>query len=84
MNINIEPLNEYGYQYIGLIINDQRYIYINAFLLNIFYGHDDFETIYKDWQTKPIIFCDGGNGFWGVLFDVNTKLFSQLSINGVG
>lgn len=80
---NIERLEDYAYQYIGVIIKNRRYIYINAFLVNMSYGQDSFETWYKEWKTKLVIMCDGGDGFWGVLFDLENQSFSQLSVNGV-
>jgi hypothetical protein len=27
--------------------------------------------------------CDGGKGFWGILFNIETKEFSELAFNGV-
>lgn len=81
---NIERLEDYAYQYIGVIIKNRRYIYINAFLVNMTYGQDSFETLYKEWRTKPIIMCDGSDGFWGALFNLENKSFSQLSVNGGG
>lgn len=80
----IERLEDYGYQYIGVNISNRRYIYINAFFIDIAYEQDSFKTWYKEWKTQPIIVCDGGNGFWGILFDIENHTFSQFAINGVG
>lgn len=77
----IPKLKDYVFQYIGVIINNHKYIYINAFIVE---GEDDFTSWYKDWKIAPIIVCDGGDGFWGALFDLEKKSFSQLSVNGVG
>lgn len=73
-------LNKYGFQYVGVTINDRRYIYINAFEIN---SQRDFETLYKNWQTEPIIMCDGGESYWGVLFDLDKLKFKDLIVNGV-
>jgi hypothetical protein len=71
----IKNLSDYAYQYVGLIIDGKKYIYINAFI------YSKIETE-KDWKTKPIIVCDGGISFWGVLFDIEKSNFIQLEING--
>jgi len=78
--IKIKDLNNYGFQFIGIVINSEKFIYINAFYYETI---DEFSTFYKNWQTQPVIWCDGGDSFWGVLFSLNKKRFSQLSVNGV-
>lgn len=76
----IKDLKNYAFQYTGLIIKNKKYIYINAFKL---YTPEDLTTIYKNWKTSPIIVCDGGESYWGVLYDLETGQFTQLSMNGV-
>jgi len=78
--ITIKSLDNYGFQYIGIVINSKKFIYINAFSYET---KDEFSTFYKNWQTQPVIWCDGGDSFWGVLFSLDKKTFSQLSVNGV-
>ena len=77
----IKKLEGYGFQYLGIVIGNQKYIYINAFRIET---PEDITTFYKNWKSEPIMVCDGGVSFWGVLFDVEKKLFCQLSINGEG
>ena len=60
-------------QYIGVVIDGQRYVYIN-------HGVGDIQ----DCKTKACVICDGGPSFWGVLFNVNTLEFSQFHWNGIG
>ena len=76
---SIENLKKYGYQYIGVVIRKKRYIYINAFNKNFIprKGKEDL-----DWINQPIVFCDGGASFWGVLFDLEKLEFKELAING--
>jgi hypothetical protein len=78
--VYISNLKRYGYQYIGVIIDKKKYIYINAFLIE---SKNDFETYYKNWETEPINICDGGNSYWGILFDLKRLKFIQLSVNGI-
>jgi hypothetical protein len=64
-----------------VIIKNKKYIYINAFPAS------EIEILKKQGQDPskaPMIVCDGGEGFWGVLFDIESKTFSNLSFNGYG
>lgn len=77
----LDSLNGYIIQYVGVIINKKKYIYVNAFNA----GSNDYLTrFFKNWKTEPIIACDGGRGFWGVLYDIDNSTFEQLAFNGVG
>ncbi|WP_321342693.1 hypothetical protein [uncultured Draconibacterium sp.] len=78
--IKIRGLKNYVFQYVGLIIKGEKYIYINAFQIE---SQDDLTRFYKEWKTSPVIICDGGDSVWGVLFKLKDKKFSHLSINGV-
>ncbi|QJD67503.1 hypothetical protein HG421_07040 [Xanthomonas campestris pv. badrii] len=67
-----EP-REYDRQYVGVVIQGQQLIYINAFKLP------------DDPPVKPareaIRVCDGGSAFWGALYDPQTGAFSEIAIN---
>lgn len=73
-NVRISNVQNYFRQYVGILYEGHRLIYINAFLG----PHSP-----KNWQTEAVIACDGGTSFWGVIFDPETGQFSQLAINGV-
>lgn len=77
----LESLNRYAFQYLGVIINDEKYIYINAF-------SNDLLELYKrynnDLSHELVRVCDGGMSFWGALYNVRTKQFSDLAFNGFG
>jgi len=75
----IKNLDKYAYQYIGLTIGKEKYIYINAFAVDPTKGPDDKQ---KDWKETPIIVCDGGSGFWGALFKISDGTFTELAVNG--
>ena len=34
------------------------------------------------WQEQVVVMCDGGNRAWGIAYDVDTKTFGELRING--
>ena len=75
----ITNLRNYAYQYLGITIGNKKYIYINAFQLKADKSPDE---VYPSWKTSPVKPCDGGTMFWGALFDMQTKEFSQLAFNG--
>ena len=58
---------DYFRRYHGIVIGGKKYIYVNA-------------------SSRPInemeMFCDGGKAHWGVLYDPETKTFSNLAFNG--
>jgi hypothetical protein len=80
INGNLGTLKQICYQYIGVIIKNKKYIYINAFAVD----QDELDSYLKRWKNDPIIICDGGTSEWGVLFDLKQKSFCQLAFNGVG
>ena len=53
-------------------------MYINAFR-NFTGGNSESS---EDWKHKAVIACDGGNYFWGALYDPEMREFSDLSANG--
>src|ERR1035437_4057069 len=70
----VKNLITYGFQYLGVIIKDKKYIYVNAFYVKT---PQDLFTKFKDWKTYPVIACKGGKSFWGVLFGLEDGTFSQ-------
>ena len=74
----IRTLNTYGFQYIGVVIKNRKYIYINAFDVK---SPQYLYTKYKNWQTEPVVKSKGGKAYWGVLFDIEEGKFYQLEIN---
>lgn len=80
INGTIRTLDNFGFQYIGVTIKRKRYVYLNAFTVD---NDADFSTLYKNWKTDPIVMCDGGDRYWGALFDLDKMEFRDLAINGV-
>ena len=79
--IQIKNPSYYYRQYIGIIINGQKFIYINAF-------YPDYGNSYKNsdknyWHNHVINICDGGIVAWGCEYDVSKKKFIKLSVNGL-
>ncbi len=76
----VKNLDQYAFQYIGVMIGKEKYIYINAFYVGT--GNKP-DSAFKDWILDPVIACDGGEHYWGVLFKIKDATFSGLAINGI-
>lgn len=75
----IDSMEKYGVQYLGVVIGRKKYIYINAFPKG---SIDWYIKQKKDWTKLPMVVCDGGHNYWGALYDIESKKFSELSFNG--
>ncbi len=64
-------------QYQGIVVDGHPLIYINAL---------PFKEIRSPGlpalDEAPLIVCDGGDQFWGAIYDPQTRTFSQLLGNG--
>lgn len=65
------PLDHYR-QYVGFTENGQQKIYINGFC-------DTWDT---DWRTTPIVVMDGGDCYFGAVFNVDTGDLESFIFNG--
>ena len=70
----IKNPEEFYMQYVGIIIDGKKLIYINAF------SESNPDEV---WKKSAVNICDGGNA-WGVLYNPETKKFYDLAINGIG
>ena len=61
----------YFRQYVGVLVSGKNFVYVNAFRRGS-----------SAWSSRAEIICDGGLSAWGILFDVETRKFVQLAING--
>jgi hypothetical protein len=66
-----DPRQSYR-QYVGILIEGKRYIYINGMC----------ERPRGDWDKRLQDVCDGGSCFWSVLYNVESGSFSNLQTNG--
>jgi hypothetical protein len=69
----ITSLDGYYLQYVGVIANGRRLIYVNAFTAN---------DPSPGWRSEPMMVCDGGTGSWGVMYDPEAGVFFDLAVNG--
>jgi hypothetical protein len=71
------PLDQYHRQYIGFTKLGKHYIYGSFYSVPA-----TFVSNYE--ATEPVLVCDGGSHFWGIVFSVDSKAFMDLAFNGVG
>ena len=69
----IENPEEYYMQYMGIIVDGEKLIYISAI---------GTSKPSDGWKEFAFTICDGGNA-WGVLYNPKTKKFYDLAINGI-
>jgi hypothetical protein len=74
----MDDASRYYRQYAGIVRGGRRLIYVNGFL------EPPTGAGAVDWKQAPVIACDGGTSFWGVLYDPDSRTFSQLAFNGAG
>ena len=67
----LKVLPGYRRQYVGLIENGNRYIWVSTTC-----------TDRLDWRTGPIYVEDGGACFWTILFNIESGSFEKLQFNG--
>jgi hypothetical protein len=76
------PLSYYYRQYLGVVIGDKRLIYVNVFPRWLIEREELSGISPSNWRTAFINICDGGDGFWGALYDPKTLRFSSPRFNG--
>jgi hypothetical protein len=67
------PLKLEQYQYQAIGFNSDR-IYLNCFASSHYYG-------IPDWRATPIVECNGGDYYWGIVYDVKKRTFGEFCRN---
>ncbi len=60
-------------QYVGIVVGNKRLIYGNFY---------NMEASDMNQASEPIVVCDGGAAFWGIVFSPEDGVFSDLRVNG--
>lgn len=63
----------YQRQYVGIVVRGRRLLYLNA-----------FTSDGSEWERRAVVFCDGGTGSWGAVYDPSERRFEALNVNGIG
>jgi hypothetical protein len=69
----------YYRQYVGLVIDNRRIVYANAFLPLVTPHRPS--GVSDTWQTQIVNACDGGERFFGAEFDVESGRVKYLAFN---
>jgi len=68
-------LDRYHRQYLGITVNGKRLIYGNFYYSKLIEPSDN-ETL------EPEVICDGGNDYFGIVFDPVERKFLDVQFNG--
>ena len=68
-------LSQYRCQYFGIIVGDKKRIYCN------FFPKDDLWSDW-DWKTDPLSVDDGGDWYFQLEYEIESKQCLNLQING--
>ena len=70
----------YHHQYLGLVIDGERVLFINA------YPFYDDEALNEPagLLERPECVADGGRHFWRVFYHPRSRTFSRFEFNGFG
>jgi hypothetical protein len=69
----------YYRQYVGLVIDDRRIVYANAFVPLPTPGRPSGAP--DSWERQLLYACDGGDRFFGAEFDVESGRVRYLAFN---
>jgi hypothetical protein len=65
------PLEKYFYQAVGF--NDSL-VYLNCIAMADYHG-------IPDWRAVPIVVCQRGDLYWGMMYNIQTRTFDQFQAN---
>jgi hypothetical protein len=72
----VEPVSFYR-QYVGIRAAGRGVLYLNAFKFHDHQLDDEFP-----WKDRPYLVCDGGKRYWGAVFDLGSRKFTEVHFNG--
>lgn len=72
---------DYYRQYIGIVRDGKRLIFVNGFSTNVAHG---FVGGKSDWHHHAVYVLDGGNAFFHATYDPKTRKFTAPVFNGLG
>ena len=88
-----DDLTRFYRQYVGFVRSGRKLIYLNAMGTAVLenslrlcreYPHQMPKDMCDpdEWQHPTNIMCDGGDDYWGLEYDPQTKTYGQLAFNG--
>jgi hypothetical protein len=90
-----DDLTRFVRQYVGFVRSGRKLIYLNAMGVAVLENNLRLCREYPrempkdlcdpdEWRHSSTITCDGGEDYWGLEYDLETKTYSQLAFNGEG
>ncbi len=70
----LKELPNYKRQYVGVVIDGEKQIFINAFC----------RSDSLDWKQEMVFVLDGGSCYFRIYYSIGSKSFSRLEVNGRG
>lgn len=68
------PIEEYQAQIVGFTKDEKRYLYLNCMKKGF--------MSFRFFMRKPLVVCDGGPNFWGLVYCIDTNTIEGISFNG--
>jgi hypothetical protein len=86
----LPSINDYYRQYVGIVVGGRRLIFINGFHKSFFEAlrHDHASDprgrppASFDWRRKQVQVCDGGEYYFGAVYDPDSATVDQFGFNG--
>jgi hypothetical protein len=75
----LQPPQRYLRQYVGVLIDGKRALYLNAFDAETYAQMKKIEPDVADWKTHPYDTCQAGMSHWGVEYDLDSARFANLN-----
>jgi len=72
----------YRRQYVGFVARVGANHKTERFIYGNFYPYTLPEAELKSESSRPVMVCDGGPAFWGIVYRLSTKTFEQIAFNG--
>jgi len=81
-------ISDYYRQYVGIVVSGRRLVFINGFHESFFQwvvqgdsgGHQGRATAF-DWRRTQVQVCDGGEYYFGAIYDPNSASIVQSGFN---
>jgi len=71
----------YYRQYLGITVGGRKLIYINAFHPRVLALRAASRSP-ESWRTRAMTVCDGGEWFWGAVYDPAAGKLENVQFNG--
>lgn len=69
----MENLEEYRRQYLGVVVDGEKRIWVNAFFS---------DTSFSDWERVPVDVDGGGRNYWQIEYDLLNDECINFSVHG--